>query len=425
MCYINKVKHKQRMLVSIEDSTAEPVQIESLMLKGSHLLMSENSSSDLNRVPMRYNPPIKVFDFFSGCGGSTKGFQQAGMEIVFALDNDPDSAETFKSNFSGTRLLDNAAFESNSAGTYFLAKDIEDVPAEAIQPLIDACNGHAILFSGCAPCQPFTKQNTRRRSDESLRLLLDEFRRFVEYYLPEFIFVENVPGLQKAQGEKGVFQRLLKTLNELCYNSTYEVVAAQDYGVPQRRRRLVLVASRLGPLRFPKKTHKPDTSYPRYSTVREWISDLPPIKAGETHKTVPNHRAARLSALNLERVQATPEGGDRRDWPDHLQLRCHLNGYTGHTDVYGRMLWDQPATGLTTRCISLSNGRFGHPEQDRAISVREAACLQTFPRDFVFTGSLNSMARQIGNAVPVLLAEHFGRNFIELLTDYNEGTIHG
>ena len=143
--------------------------------------------------------------------------------------------------------------------------------------------------------------------------------------------------------------------------------------------------------------------------MRDWIGDLPKIAAGETHPTIPDHRAAGLSAQNLKRIRATREGGGNRDWPDELRLKCHEDA-TGYSDVYGRMSWDRPASGLTTRCISYSNGRFGHPEQDRAISVREAACLQTFPMDFQFAGSLSSMARQIGNAVPVRLAKAVGRH---------------
>ena len=151
---------------------------------------------------------------------------------------------------------------------------------------------------------------------------------------------------------------------------------------------------------------------------------LPSIAAGETHPSVNDHRAARLSQINLERISVTPEGRGRESWPPHLQLKCHKT-HIGHTDVYGRMRWDEPASGLTTRCISLSNGRFGHPEQNRAISVREAACLQTFPEDFLFHGSLNSKARQIGNAVPVRLSEVFGLNFIDHFNKYLEGSLNG
>lgn len=360
---------------------------------------------------MRYRLPIKVFDFFSGCGGASRGFQNAGMEIVFALDNDPDAASTFKANFPRTHVLEEFAGQADAHKTYFILRDIEDMPTTSLQPLVDVCKGHPLLFAACAPCQPFTKQNTRRRPNDRRKDLLAEFVRFVECFKPELIFMENVPGLQKLRDKKGPFGEFLVVLKNLGYEYRFEVTAAQYYGVPQQRRRLVLIASLLGPIQFPAKTHGPGTPHPEYEKVRDWIGDLPPIEAGEMHPVVPNHRAARLSALNQERIRATPEGGDRRDWPEHLQLQCHLKGYKGHTDVYGRMRWNQPATGLTTRCISLSNGRFGHPEQDRAISVREAASLQTFPRYFVFHGSLSSMARQIGNAVPVLLAECFGRNF--------------
>jgi DNA (cytosine-5)-methyltransferase 1 len=367
---------------------------------------------------MKHCLPVKVFDFFSGCGGASKGFQKAGMDVAFALDNDSDAAKTFKENFIPTRVVEDLGLKTDFSGTWFLLQDIESVPTASIQPLVDACESHPLLFAGCAPCQPFTKQNTRRRPDDRREDLLTEFTRFVEHYKPELVFVENVPGLQKLTNRHGPFAEFLVVLGRLGYVYRYEIVASQDYGVPQRRRRLVLIASLLGPIEFPAKTHGPGTPHPEYEKVRDWIGDLPPIKAGETHPFVPNHRAARLSAMNQERIGVTPEGGDRRDWPAHLQLECHLRGYAGHTDVYGRMCWDRPATGLTTRCISLSNGRFGHPEQDRAISVREAACLQTFPRDFVFHGSLSSMARQIGNAVPVLLAERFGETFVDHLRTY-------
>ena len=355
---------------------------------------------------MEYLLPVRVFDFFSGCGGTCQGFLNAGMDVEFALDNDHDAAMTFKRNFP--RI-------------HFIQDDIENVQCETLKPLIDACKAHPILFSGCAPCQPFTKQKTMRRLDDERRVLLNEFRRFVEYYQPELVFVENVPGLQKIKAEDGPFMDFIHTLDKLGYHYKSDVITSQSYGIPQMRRRLVLIASRLGPIDFPKETCGPNRNS-GYSTVSEWIRDLPPVAAGETHPFIPNHRAAALSPTNMERIKALKEGGDRRQWPERLRLKCHSNGYRGHTDVYGRMRWKEPATGLTTRCISLSNGRFGHPEQHRAISVREAACLQTFPRDFIFEGSLNSMARQIGNAVPVLLAQCFGQNFIDHLGQHLQRT---
>jgi DNA (cytosine-5)-methyltransferase 1 len=197
-------------------------------------------------------------------------------------------------------------------------------------------------------------------------------------------------------------------LAELKYAVDVRVIDCRDFGVPQRRNRLVLLASKLGPIILPSGTYGTGRQNSSFTTVRDWIGNLPPIRAGEEHPSVLHHRAASLSPLNLRRIRATPEGGGREHWPQGLLARCHRGGYGGHIDVYSRLSWDLWSSGLTTRCISYSNGRFGHPDQDRALSVREAALLQTFPAEFTFTGSLNSMARQIGNAVPVLLAEALG-----------------
>lgn len=338
---------------------------------------------------------IKVFDFFSGCGGTSRGFEQAGMESVFALDFDHDAARTFRTNFSNTHVV---------------RKDIRKLQTKSIMELVKTHEGSPILFCGCAPCQPFTKQNTTRLEKDKRAPLLNSFSRFVKQYKPHYVFIENVPGMQKVK-HGGPFDKFCRMLEAMHYSIATKVVAAQDYGVPQRRRRLVLIASRVGEIELPASTHGPETGRD-YSTVEEWIAHFPAINAGEEHSDIPNHRAAQLSPLNLERIRATPPGGDRSSWPEHLKLACH-KGYDGHIDVYGRMRWNVPATGLTTRCISLSNGRFGHPEQHRAISVREAAALQTFPDDFVFVGSLNSQAKQVGNAVPTKLAEAFGRHILE------------
>lgn len=338
--------------------------------------------------------PIKVFDFFSGCGGTSRGFTQAGLESVFALDFDNDAVETFRANFPETVVEQ---------------RDIRELHVNSISELINAQCGNPILFCGCAPCQPFTKQNTSRTDKDERAPLLNSFSKFVEYYRPEYVFIENVPGMQKVNANSP-FDAFCKKLDKMGYSFATSVVAAQDYGVPQRRRRLVLLASRVGEVELPEPTHGP-SSGSDYSTVREWIAHFPPIDAGQQHPDDLNHRAAKLAPINMERIRSTPPEGDRSAWPEHLKLDCHKN-YNGHVDVYGRMKWDAPATGLTTRCISLSNGRFGHPEQDRAISVREAAAIQTFPDNFVFKGSLNSQARQVGNAVPAKLAEVFGRHLL-------------
>lgn len=342
--------------------------------------------------------PIHVHDFFCGCGGTSAGLREAGLDIRLGIDIDPDAKRTFEANFPEA---------------VFLKRDIYELPVDTLSPYIIRDSNTLLLFSCCAPCQPFSRQNKNRDSTDKEGRLLYEFSRFVEYYLPELIFLENVPGLQNVDGGAGgPFHDFVIFLRTLNYNLDYGVINSQDYGVPQRRKRLILVASLLGEITLPRKTHGPGTANPSFSTVWDWISDFPPIAAGETHRDVINHRAANLSQLNLERIRVTPPGGGRLDWPQELVLECHSREYQGHTDVYGRMHKNRPASGLTTRCISLSNGRFGHPEQDRAISLGEAARLQTFSRDFVFIGSLNSMARQVGNAVPVLIAQTFGSHFI-------------
>lgn len=349
--------------------------------------------------------PLNVFDFFSGCGGTSKGFQNAGLKPVFALDHDLDAAGTFRRNFPDV---------------CFSHSDITKFDENELNLIFNEKKHNATLFCGCAPCQPFTRQNTKKPDSENdiRRTLLSRFGELIEKFSPDYVFVENVPGIQSITGH-GILVRFRKHLEDLGYKTVIDIVESQNYGVPQRRRRLVFLASKNADIDFPAPTHGPGTEIP-YETVRNRISYLPAIEAGEIHEAVPNHRAARLSSLNLQRIMATPPEGSRADWPTELRLACHTKtGYTGHTDVYGRMKWDEPATGLTTRCVSLSNGRFGHPEQHRAISVREAAALQTFPDNFIFHGSLNSQARQIGNAVPVLLAEVFGRHILEHMKRYH------
>ncbi len=337
---------------------------------------------------------IRVVDFFSGCGGTSAGLQAAGMEIVAGIDIDADAGETFKLNFPKAD---------------FINKDITKLFSPSLRHIIPKNRNFPLLFSACAPCQPFTKQNTSKRKLDERHNLLNNLHRFIRAYKPEYIFLENVPGIQDISQEDGPFTNFSSFLDRYDYHYETKVIKSQDYGVPQYRKRLVLIASCLKGIRYPKATHGP---YARYDHVTVWesIKDLPRIKAGKEHSKIKNHRAAKLSDINLERLKATPIGGSRINWPKYLQLECHKE-YSGHTDVYGRMFKDKPASGLTTRCISLSNGRYGHPTQRRAISVREAARLQTFPDSFEFKGNLNSMARQIGNAVPVLLAEKFGKYF--------------
>lgn len=336
--------------------------------------------------------PLRVFDFFSGGGGASCGFRNAGLKIALGVDQDEDCSKTFQANIPEAR---------------FVQKNIASLSPKDLEPFVSEGKGGR-LFCGCAPCQPFSKQNKNKNGYDDRLNLLENFGVFVEYFKPEYVFIENVPGLQNIQsaqaGPLGKFQSLL---DELGYQSECNVIYSCDYGVPQRRARLVLIASTLGPVRFPKSHYGPNRKFP-YSKVADWISGLPPLEAGEADPVDSDHCSSPLSAMNLSRIRATPTGGSHRDWPFELKLDCHMK-HDGHTDAYGRLAWDKMAGALTTKCISLSNGRFGHPDQDRALSVREAALLQTFPENWKFSGSLWTKARQVGNAVPPLLAFAFGK----------------
>ncbi len=333
--------------------------------------------------------PIRVADFFSGCGGTSAGLRAAGMQIIFGLDFEPSAAATFRRNFPDA---------------VFLEKDIRLVEPEVVAAAIQGDG--PLLVAACAPCQPFSSFVHRKAVPSSRRSLLLRLLPILELTNPEYVMIENVPGLD-TRAPAGTFNRFCKALRGLGFHINWGVVDCQSYGVPQRRRRLVLLGSRLGPVEIPKPTHGCGPSLKPKSTVREWIADLPALNAGDTDPAVPNHTASALTELNRRRLLASRPGGNRLDWPEDLWLDCHV-GHRGHSDVYGRMSWDAPSPALTTKCTSLSNGRFGHPDQDRPISVREAACLQTFPRDFVFVGGIKSATRQVGNAVPVLLAQTMG-----------------
>ena len=360
----------------------------------------------MNKKARKSKPNIRVYDFFSGCGGTSLGFKQAGIKHALAIDSNVDAIRTFQKNFPSIPVINEL---------------IETIDSQRIEAYYDN-KSEIKLFCGCAPCQPFTKQKTntnKEASEDNRRGLLAYFSAIVHECLPELVFVENVPGIQKISVEDGgPFSEFVEQLEQDEYNVDYGIIAAKDYGVPQVRRRLVLVASRIGPISILSPTHGPD-SLKSHVTVRDAIYNLPSVEQGTEHsnkRKYPNHRAAGLSPLNMKRIRRTGVNG-RKDWPESLLPNCYKkkangNRYNGHSDCYTRLAWDKPAPGLTTRCISYSNGRYGHPEQDRAITVREAARLQGFPDDFVFTGSLNAMARQVGNAVPVQLATSCGKHFM-------------
>ena len=349
---------------------------------------------DIESLQFRW-APVKAIDLYCGAGGLTRGLRRAGWEVLAGIDIDGTVAETY---------------ERNNPGACFVHADLRRISDEDIRQLAKAAPRGELLLAGCAPCQPFSKQRrTHGLGRHSDSVLLGEFARLVVALRPGIVLMENVPGIASVQGFSA-FRRYLKTLLDLGYEVDHRVLNTRDFGVPQHRRRYALLATSNGRSQLPAPTRNHLVSGD--CSVRGAIQHLPPIEAGMAHTGIPNHCAAGLSPRNLERIKATPpDGGSRRDWPEHLKLglACHRAEGVGFSDVYGRMWWDRAAPTLTSRCNSLSNGRFGHPEQHRAISLREAAALQTFPDDYEFFGTKNRVARWIGNAVPVSFAEALGR----------------
>ncbi|WP_342805904.1 DNA cytosine methyltransferase [Alteromonas sp. M12] len=349
---------------------------------------------------------MNVIDFFSGCGGASKGLEQAGCNISLGIDFEPNAASTYKANFPNAQ---------------FILDDVRNITVEDIVTKVPNITEEPLLICTCAPCQPFSNQNNKKSDADIRRTLLDETHRFILAFNPEYILLENVPGMQNVNPNvEGPFCRFLSFLSKNGYQHLKFIAKSEEYGVPQKRKRLVLLASRLGRIEEPEKTH--GVNGIPYVTVRDAIFMLPPLRAGEVSGEDPVHRCSNLDSINLERISLTPEGGDRRNWPTRLINKAHKD-YDGHYDTYGRMSWDKPSPTLTTRCNGYSNGRFGHPDvnQNRPISMREAANLQTFPSDYIFSGTLTSMAKQIGNAVPCELARNFGLAILNHFNRVQEG----
>lgn len=333
---------------------------------------------------------FSIVDLFCGIGGLTHGFIKEGFQVDAGIDLD---------------LSCKFAFQKNNSST-FIHKSITDLSRSQLLSLYDKTKRKILV--GCAPCQPFSvynskkKKTTRKENDEEKWKLLYSFSKLIEETRPEIVSMENVPFLMKyAKGK--VYNDFVKKLQEKKYYVTSYVVNAQDYGVPQRRKRLILFASKHGEIKLIDKS----ITDKKYITVKDAIGHLPPIEDGVHHPDDALHRARKLSDLNKKRIQATKEGGFWRDWDKSLWLSCHKtkNGKEFHS-VYGRMKWNDVAPTMTTYCIGLGNGRFGHPEQDRAISLREAAILQGFPETYELIDpaipfASQTIARQIGNAVPV------------------------
>lgn len=344
---------------------------------------------------------MRAIDFFCGAGGMSLGLSQAGITVLGGVDNDADCRSTYEQNIPGARFVkhDIGTLSAPELGRRFALE--QDDPA--------------LVFAGCSPCQFWSKVRTDKTKSGRSAFLLRQFEKFIRHFRPGFIIVENVPGLYTWK-QHSVLPAFIEFLERNDYAWNDGIINANHYGVPQNRVRYLLVATRVLPtVELPKP--KPNPSL----TVAAFIGEehgFERIDAGRRDESDFQHTASALSPLNLRRIKLTAKsGGSREAWRDNRELQ--IDAYRGRDDifrdVYARMYWDRPAPTITTRFNSFSNGRFGHPDEHRAISLREGATLQTFPKDFIFRGTnMNSVARQIGNAVPPELARRIGQHLISI-----------
>jgi DNA (cytosine-5)-methyltransferase 1 len=360
--------------------------------------MSASKGKKGGRGPSsRVKRSIKVVDIFCGIGGLSHGLVLEGLDVVAGVDNDRSCKYGFEKN--------------NNAK--FISRDISRFTARELRSLFRGASIRILV--GCAPCQPYSSLNRRkldRREAKKHWYPLYRFMTLVKRVKPEIVSMENVPDLSNTE-KYPVFGELVKMLRGLGYKVFFRTVDASRYGVPQKRQRLVLLASKLGDISLVPETHGKNDLV----TVKDAIRRLPRIADGEVHKEDRLHRAAALSPLNKKRIASTPKnGGSATSWPRELRPPCYRKktGRSYMVTVYGRMRWNAPAPTMTTHCATLGTGRFGHPSQNRAISLREAAIFQTFPDTYQFARdnavSMTRTAVHIGNAVPVLLGRAIGRS---------------
>jgi len=342
---------------------------------------------------MRYT----CIDSFSGAGGLGLGLKRAGFEILLSFDIDKKCIDTINSN---TKYFHHRAETA----------DIADMLSGALLKKCDLKRGDLFLLAGGPPCQGFSIQ--RRGDDFDVRnTLVLKYGRLIEELYPLFFVMENVSGIAGKRG-KTILQQLIEQAESIGYKVHIALLNAQEYGVPQRRKRYIIVGER--------KDLNTQYQYPvpqsQTITVRETIGFLPvPPEDGTDYPGISLHRRDKLSPKNLQRINAIKAGEGRDNLPDELLADCHKidSAIIGYRNVYGRMAWDDVAPTITARFDSFTRGQFGHPDQPRSISLREGALLQTFPIDFNFSGTKVDIARQIGNAVPPVLAEQIGESIIK------------
>ena len=346
-----------------------------------------------NQIHLSRRWPTAI-DLFCGCGGVTAGLKAARFKVIAAVDSDPLACRTYRSNHPSVRLIE---------------RDITIIdPWSLRENLLKDANLDLLVV--CAPCQPFSSHQRYVAEDDRISLILQAIR-FANALQPRLILFENVPGLAGPRFQK-LREKLVTSLQGQGYHfGMTKRLDAADFGVPQRRVRCIMLASKdhITP-ELPQRTVEG-----RQSTVRTAIEDLRPLNSGEADPNDELHFARHHRSMALERLKYIPrDGGSRDSLPNRLQLECH-KGHKGHPDVYGRMTWDAVAPTLTTGCTDLTRGRFGHPRDDRAVTLREAARLQTFPDNYRFLGNSKEIATQIGNAVPIRLIEKLAPTLKSLL----------
>lgn len=342
---------------------------------------------------------IEAIDLFCGIGGLSCGLLQAGIKVKAGLDSDSSCKYAYEKNIQAEFIeADIANYDLNKLHTYYSENSIK-------------------VLVGCAPCQPFSshthKTKKDRQSDQRWNLI-DYFAKATEILKPDFISMENVRGLIKTD----IFQIFVEKLESLGYCITYKIVFCPHYGIPQNRYRLVLTGGLNTTLAIPKPTHTND----QYTTVKDAIGNLPKIQAGETSVEDAFHKAKGMREINIKRIQQSKPGGTWRDWDKELLPNCYRkdSGQT-YTSVYGRMFYEAQSPTITTQFFNYGSGRFGHPEQDRGLSIREGAVLQTFPIDYDFGQdiAIATLGRHIGNAVPPRLGEVIGNQIMKNIGDNN------
>ncbi|MFJ5415354.1 DNA cytosine methyltransferase [Pectobacterium carotovorum] len=339
---------------------------------------------------------LSSIDLFSGGGGLSEGLKQAGFDVLAAVELNTIAADTFRANNEKTVLIE---------------RDIRHVSGQEILKLIGLKKGELDLLAGCPPCQSFSSLTRKYNKDDNRNSLINEVSRLILEIEPKMIMIENVPGLM-GRGKNFLKDFILK-IECMGYIVNYSVLQVADYGVPQDRKRFVLLAGKGFEIKIPEKSHSRDGNdgKSRWISVREALSGLgepmtitKAAQFGGPRKL--NWNIIRnLSPLNVERMKYLKPGGPRFDLPDHLRPNCHKGNNTSFSNVYGRMDWEKVSPTITGGCTVLSKGRFGHPEENRTLSVREAARLQTFPDNFkIDTDFIDHACQIIGNALPCKFA---------------------